>query len=501
MKIFFKLKPWIQAILSGFIIGVSYHPFNLGFLAWIGFIPLFNVFIYGDLKENIICGYIFGLVYNFTAFYWIGSNSGADFITVVGSLIAAAIYLSIYWSFVGIIISIIPSKQKKSLSGFLLPFLIVTIEWFRSFGPLGFPWANLALSQSKYIYLLQLIDITGTYGVSFIVVSVNVIIYNSLKNDNLIKDGLVKVIILLIMISLVGLARIKSLNNTKKNIDVVIVQPNIDPNIKWHEKKRIISIMDSLHHEAVKLKPDLIIFPETALPSYLTRDNKTRKMLQKTVDKHNIPLLTGTIDIKVNEKNKNYYNSAMLLKPKSDYALYSKIHLVPFAEYDLFPEIFHPLTWLNINIDRGRFKSGEDYKIFQWEDTYFSNIICYESSIPMVVREFVKRGSELLIIQANDGWLGSSYGPHQHFELARLRAIENRVPVLRSANTGISGVFRPDGTIQKKVGLNKKSIFQEKINIIKGGSIYTKYGDIFAIFCFLITLIILASICKKRFIF
>tara|TARA_X000001036_G_scaffold439911_1_gene493042 strand:- start:1217 stop:2722 length:1506 start_codon:yes stop_codon:yes gene_type:complete len=501
LNFFFKLRAWIQIILSGFIVGVSYYPFNLGFLAWIGFIPLFNVLIYGDLKENIINGYIFGLIYNFTAFYWIGSNSGADFITVLGSLVAAVLYLSIYWSFAGIIISIIPFKQKELLGSLLLPFLIVTIEWFRSFGPLGFPWANLALTQSKFIYLLQIIEVTGTYGVTFIIVSINVIIYNSLKNDNLIKDGLVKVLVLLITISLVGFARMRSLNDTQKYIDIVVVQPNIDPNIKWHEKKRIISFMDSLHHEAVKLRPDLIVFPETALPSYLTRDKKTRKMLQNTVDKHNIPLLTGTIDIKVNGGKKNYYNSAMLLKPKSDYSLYSKIHLVPFAEYDLFPEIFHPLTWLNINIDRGRFKSGEDYKIFQWKDTNLSNIICYESSIPRIVREFVKRGSELLIIQANDGWLGNSYGPHQHFELARLRAIENRIPVLRSANTGISGVFRPDGSIQKKVGLNKKLIFQEKINIIKSGSIYTKYGDIFAIVCFLITLIISVISCKKRFIF
>jgi len=189
----------------------------------------------------------------------------------------------------------------------------------------------------------------------------------------------------------------------------------------------------------------------------------------------------------------------MLLIPKSDYMLYSKIHLVPFAEYDLFPKIFHPLTWLNININRGSFKSGEDYKIFQWGNTSFSDIICYESSIPRIVREFVYRGSELLIIQANDGWLGDSYGPYQHFELARLRAIENRVPVVRSANTGISGVIRPDGTIQKQVGLNNKLIFQEKINLINSGSIYTKYGDIFAIISFIVTLIILVVSCKKRF--
>jgi apolipoprotein N-acyltransferase len=116
------------------------------------------------------------------------------------------------------------------------------------------------------------------------------------------------------------------------------------------------------------------------------------------------------------------------------------------------------------------------------------------------VREFVAKGSELLIIQANDGWLGNSYGPHQHFELARLRAIENRIPVLRSANTGISGIIRPDGTVQRKVGLNKKLVIKEKIKIVKSGSIYTYYGDIFALVCVFITLLISAVSCKKRFI-
>ena len=223
-------------------------------------------------------------------------------------------------------------------------------------------------------------------------------------------------------------------------------------------------------------------------------------MLQETVNEYNIPLLTGTIDVVIENNNKNYYNSAMWLTPNSNFKIYSKIHLVPFAEYDLFPEIFHPLTWLNINIDRGSFKSGKEYKIFKCNNISFSDIICYESSIPRIVREFVAMGSELLIIQANDGWLGNSYGPHQHFELARLRAIENRIPVLRSANTGISGIIKPDGTVQRKVGLNKKLIFKEKIKIINSGSIYTHYGDIFALVCFFITSLISAISCKKRFI-
>tara|TARA_B100002052_G_scaffold263805_1_gene259235 strand:- start:206 stop:1708 length:1503 start_codon:yes stop_codon:yes gene_type:complete len=499
LKYIFSLKPFVQAILSGILIGIAYHPLNVGFLAMIGFIPLINIFYNESMRDNVINGYIFGLVYNLIAFYWIGANSGANFLTVISSLIAAVLYLASYWSFVGFIFSIIPKQWKKSNGSVLLPIIIVSIEWIRSFGPLGFPWSNLALTQSKYIYLIQILEITGTYGISFIVIGINLIIYHAIKKNAFFKNGLIPVMIFYFGIAIVGWARVESLQINGKKINAVIVQPNINPNKKWHEKKRIIAYMDSLHQEATKMNPDIVVFPETALPSYLTRDYKTRKMLQETVDKSNIPLLTGTIDVALENKKKNYYNSAMWLTPNNDFQIYSKIHLVPFAEYDLFPSVFHPLTWLNINIDRGSFKAGKDYKLFNWKGISFSDIICYESSIPKIVREFVRMGSEFLIIQANDGWLGNSYGPYQHFELARLRAIENRIPILRCANTGISGIIRFDGTIQTKVGLNKQLIFQENINISKSGSIYSSYGDIFALICFLITLIISLLSCKKRF--
>jgi len=289
LKSIYKLPPWIQVIISGFAVGITYHPFNIGFLAWVGFIPLLRIFINGDFKSNIKNGYIFGLTYNFIAFYWIGLNSGASLIIVVSSLIAAVLYLSIYWAIAGLVISIIPIYLRKSIGTFLFPFLIVTIEWLRSFGALGFPWANLALSQSKYIYLLQILEITGTYGISFIVISINVIIYNAIDKKRIFKEGFIPVIILLIGISIVGWSRIKSLTEVEKEISAVIVQPNIDPNIKWHEKRKIISFMDSLHHEAAKLKPDIIVFPETALPAYLTKDTKTREMLQETVNIYDIP--------------------------------------------------------------------------------------------------------------------------------------------------------------------------------------------------------------------
>ena len=499
MKFFLNLNPLIQVIISGFITGLAFHPLGLGFLAWGSFVPLIHVFNISQLKKNITCGYVFGLSFNLTAFYWIGANSGADLITVFGSLFAAVFYLASFWAGVGLLFSLI-SKEDQYISGnIFFPFIIVLIEYIRSFGALGFPWSNLALSQSKYIYFIQFIEVTGTYGVSFVIIGFNIILYNVIQKKISLLKGLSFIMFIIIGLSIAGKGRILSLPKSNQDIRVAVVQPNINPNIKWKNKKEIIAFMDSLHQESIKFKPELIVFPETALPSYLVRDNRTRGILQSTVNSSDIPLLTGTIHTSFENNSKYYYNSSMFIIPQKKYELYSKIHLVPFAEYDLLPSIFHPLTKLNINIDRGNFKSGNNYKVFKYENLLFSNLICYESSIPKISRTFVSKGAEFLIIQANDGWLGSSFGPYQHFELARLRAIENRIPIVRCANTGISGIINFDGSIKTKVELNEKKIIFESLSSNKNGSFYTKYGDIFAIIISIIILIVISYKCRKYF--
>ena len=213
--------------------------------------------------------------------------------------------------------------------------------------------------------------------------------------------------------------------------------------------------------------------------------------MQTHVNQSNIPILIGTVDRRIDSNsNKLYYNSSIYITPEQDFMMYDKIHLVPFAEYDLMPSLLHPLGELNLNIDRGVFMGGDDYKIFNYNNVKFSNLICYESSLPRYARRFVNKGSEFLMIQANDGWLGKSAGPYQHFEHARLRAIENRVPVVRSGNTGISGVILPNGKVKRKIPLGEQTVFQESIMVGNPRSFYTKYGDVFASLSFVIFLYI-----------
>ena len=111
MNFFLNLNPIIQVITSGFITGLAFHPLGLGFLAWVSFVPLINVFNISHLKKNIIYGYIFGLSFNLTAFYWIGVNSGADLITVLGSLFAAVFYLASFWAGAGFLFSLFSKED------------------------------------------------------------------------------------------------------------------------------------------------------------------------------------------------------------------------------------------------------------------------------------------------------------------------------------------------------------------------------------------------------
>ena len=163
--------------------------------------------------------------------------------------------------------------------------------------------------------------------------------------------------------------------------------------------------------------------------------------------------------------------------------------MVPFAEYI-------PLSWKfpilkKLNFGQGNFTPGSDYTLFKLDSTLFSNVICYESSVPDLVRKFVQSGAMFITIEANDGYLGNSAGPYQHFALAKLRAIENRVPVVRSANTGISGLFDATGRVLEYIPIGRQAVFLAQVDCLDQQSWYTKHGDVFAIMCTLISMIII----------
>lgn len=492
-----KRPHWQLALLSGILVGLSYPPLHLGFFAWFGFIPLIHIWLNTKPGQAAKLAFLASITTNFISLHWIGFNSGAGFLPVFASLVGAILYLGIFWSVLGYFVSFMQERSSKGL--IVLPFAWVTMELIRSLGALGFPWINLGLTQTEYLSLIQIADITGSYGISFWVVLINIGFYLTIISKDKRKHFILTSLIFVLVFGF-GLIRINIINvvNTEP-VSIAITQPNINPDEKWDPESREenFELMHGLLDSALNLNPDLVLWPESAVPAYLRLSNYRRRPITEKLAKYNISLLSGTVDRIIDKYGeKIYYNSTIFIKPDGSTKMYNKVHLVPFAEYIPLSEKFPSLKKLNFG--QGNFSHGTEYTIFELDSIKFSNIICYESSMPKTVRRFVKNGAQFITIQANDGWLGNSAGPYQHFELAKLRAIENRVPIVRCANTGISGVIDPIGIVQHKIPLGMKSIITVDILPAQNLTFYTKYGEVFAILCIIISLIIFTSVWINR---
>ena len=493
----FSWKDWSSVIFSGIITGLAYYTEIYGLFAWVSFIPLLHIIskFKPDSKPFII-GYIFGISYNLVAFYWIALNSGTSFFIALCSLIAAISYLSVFW---GLLTTFIYQIKNYVFRLIIFPFAVVLMEWLRSLGPLGFPWSNLALTQINLLPLVQIMDITGSYGVSALVLIINTVLYYFLINLN--KSSLFLLCLSFLSLLLlwnVGTKKIDNYNKYSKTFEVAVIQPNINPNSKWDSinKEIIKSKLDSLYEMALNLKPDLILFPETAYPTYLRFDQTIRNYLQKKVSLTGISTLVGTVDRKKSKEQKNnYFNSSFYFTKNKDIQIYNKTHLVPFAEYVPFSDII-PI-FKRLNFGQGNFEKGKEISIFDLNGLKFSNIICYESSIPGIINQIVRNGVNFLTIQTNDGWLGNSIGPIQHYNIAKIRAIENRIPVVRSGNNGVSGMILPNGISINEKSFGVTSVFRVSVPIVKPGTFFSQNGNIFVILCLALTIIILLWSLKK----
>ena len=439
--------------------GLSYPPFSLGFLAWVAFIPLFHVISEEDrVSQKVLFGFISCLVSNLIILNWMGLNSGTSPAIAITSYLGLSLYLTLFW--VGFIISthFIPKKTELILTPLSWLFFV---EFLRNIGPLGGPWMNLSLTQSEYIRIIQLASL-NTHMISFIVILFNIILYRYAIERRAIF--LKYFALILFGILFFGNYQINYQSNRllESSINVSIGQPSIFPDEKWDPNLRIrnLAIMDSLLTKSIQDKAEIIVWPEVAVTSYLANNSYDRVRYQEKLS--NTYLITGIPERKsVDGINKNF-NSSIILNPDGSFDTYQKIFLVPFAEYVPFFE-----NWINkINQfdDIGSFYPGSDYKTFDIKGFKASILICYDSSSPRIVKNMVDNGSEMLFIITNDSYVGQ-FMPYQHFQLARLRAVEQRVPVVQSANTGISGIILPSGEVIYRSNLNERIVFTVEVPV------------------------------------
>ena len=483
-----------SAILAAVLLSLSFASFNLWLFAWCGFIPLFIALENKSLRLAFMTAFFCGVVFWSLSIYWL------IHVTLLGQAVLV-LYLAIYFGLFGCVIYFSRFLSVNSCL-FFLPASWVLLEYLRSYLFTGFPWALIGLSQYRNLPIIQIADITGAWGVCFLVVLVNAALYLFLRRHSGAKILLIPILALFLSLSygFIKLSYKPDWCNEKERIKISVVQGNILQDLKW-DKRAATFIQDrykELTVAAAADKPALIIWPEASVPGLWGRDDAEFIQVFSLAGQLHTNLLVGAVSY----FNQNYFNSALFINQLgSPVATYSKLHLVPFGEYIPLKNIF---PFLETIAPIGDICPGREYTIFK-QPANFGVLICFEDLFPELSREFIKRGARFLVNITNDAWYKEGSAPYQHFAASVFRSVENRVYLARAANTGISGFIDPAGRILGVVqNARSKEIFvqgyySQSICLAAGKrTIYNRYGDFFVVFCLLLNAGVIVSFLRNR---
>ena len=364
---------------------------------------------------------------------------------------------------------------------------------------------GLGYSQFQTLTVIQPAEITGIYGISALIVLVNAAlhffintwVFNLNKHDAWKPSFRVIGVTTLVVGFWVGWGN-WTLNLTRSQIEsspkirVAVAQGNIEQHLKWNKlyQQPTMKIYKELTLQAVEGKPELVVWPEAATPFYYGLDPSGTKYVQDLAKTSGVPLLFGSPYKKTMGEKELAYNRAFLISNQGETIdVYDKMHLVPFGEFVPFRQALFFIEKMVEII--GDFGLGKRATVFTLNDYKLGVSICYEIIFPDLVRQPVKNGAEYLVNITNDAWFGKSAASYQHISMAALRAVENRTPIVRAANTGISGFIDATGQIRNTTQLFKRELVIDEITPNKGPrTFYSKFGDIFSYLCLALMAII-----------
>lgn len=509
-------EKFFLSFLSGALLSLSFPPLKTGFFATAGFVPLlFLIDKLENYRQLFRYSYVTFFFFNLFTLYWVGGwSKEADPFLMVGCVLLILVHPVLFflpmWFYM-----FVKKNQSGKLHLFIFPFAYTLFEYFRSTTELAFPWLTIGNTQTYFLEKIQFIEFTGVYGLSFLILTVNVFFYLALKEIFSRKNPFSKpalryfIIGVLIYIApdIYGVYVLKSSGEIPfKEMKVGLIQPDINPWLKWEGTlAEQIELYMNMTREIIYNEPDveLVVYPETAITYYflLSPYRYYFNWFKSQIDSLNVAILTGFPDAKfyddpsqappsshlIKETGQRYdaYNAMGLFLPGSNkIQKYAKMILVPFGERLPYADVFHfliePLQW---GVGISNWAKGKDTTVFEMkrrngEIIKFSGGVCYESIYPSLIREFVKRGAQFLVVITNDSWYGNTSGPYQHFQYSILRAVENRRSVVRCANGGISGFIDPYGRVQKKTKFHEKTQIADVIKLNDEKTFYTKHGDV-----------------------
>lgn len=524
-------NPFLRAALSGLLLGLAFPQVLNGFagvLAFIAFVPL--LLAVGENARSsrrwsiVAWFYVTFVIYHGITNWWVCSwQERTD-----PYLFASGIALWLFHPFFLMLPFVALASIRRRLGvGWMLamtPLSIAGFEWLHGQTDASYPWltTGYTLVQTPFA---QIADIIGVYGLSFLIAGVNSILVYLLmqrsRGRSVTRLSLALGAVLITWFS-VGMWKANHIAPFTKDFTAMIVQPNEDPWDKWSDTRLQVQthrwLTDSIRSKSAEA--DVVVWSETAIP-FTIRDPRfipEWEELRTWVDTSKLSLLTGYADIMIYAPGEappsarqskvdpdlrfDAFNAAMMINAgKSDVPVHRKSMLTPFAERLPFADqLTFAMSWIEWGVGISAWGKGQTripLPVVKGSDTLarIGTIICIESIYPEVARDLVNNGSDVLCVITNDAWYNGTWGPEQHYDIARMRAIEQRRNVIRCANSGVSGIIRSDGSEDPHPAIEPMTQGAVVVGVQRNTerTLYATIGDPVPIVGLILTLLALVS--------
>src|SRR5262245_33345742 len=472
---------YVLAGVTGILLVLSFPQIGHPVFGWVALVPLLLAVGGQSSGRAFSLGLISGAVYFIGTLYWItrvmvvyGGLNIISAILVNGALIA---YLALFPALFAVVMS---QLQRAGDARMLMaaPFVWAATELGRTQIMGGFPWVLLGYSQVTVLPIAQLASVFGVYGVSALLAAVSAALAVLVAGGRLGRARVLPLAVMAVLvagIALWGSFRVArgELTRAGTPIRVALVQGNVDQAEKW-DARRATEIFRSylqMTTQAIRQGVDLVVWPESSTPFYFEDDAAGAEHVRDLEKRTNVPILMGSDQIEHGRGETKYFNSAFLVRPDGTTAgVYRKMHLVPFGEYVPFKRLlFFAAPLVEAVSD---FSAGESVVLLPLDGHSISTAICYDVVYPQLVRAVVKGGSELVTTITNDAWFGRTSAPYQHFAQASMRAIETGRYLVRSANTGISGIVDPYGRVLERTPIYEPVVVVGEARFLQTTTIY-----------------------------
>ncbi len=489
-------KDIVLSILSGILLSLGFPKFSMFYLSWFALVPLL-VALRGKTPGNAFrLGFLCGLVHYATTLHWIQyvvqHYGGLSSPLAIGCVLILAAYMALYPGVFGYVASRLESRT--SLWVFGLPGTWVALEFIRAHVLTGFPWANLGYTQTPWNLVIQFADITGVYGVSWLLVLASTVMAAFVMGRGRALYPVVFTVCLALALGY-GSWRRAAVDEWQSKISpwpVAVIQGNIDQSVKWDPdfQQMTLERYDTLSREAMEHQPQprLLVWPETAVPFFYGLDENLTAQVNQTFSAVGKPVLFGVPSLIFVDGEAKLQNSALLVRHDGTLlGSYAKQHLVPFGEYVPYQNV---LFFVNRLVHAaGDFVPGRGPSLMKHDGHALGVLICYEGIFPRLARAATRGGADILVNITNDAWYGDTGAPYQHMEMSLWRAVEFRVPLVRAANTGVSVIVDAKGQILGRIPLNETGQLVAEIHPLQKMTLYERWGDFFAWLCGLTSLV------------